>query len=137
MSSTASNPEIDRLAAGQYVSLVTYRKDGNAVPTPVWVSRDGDKLLVWTQADGTDQLLTQGSFEAFLAHPGVLQLRPRTASAPDSSSLSSSEEDSSSVSLERDSSPKRSLSQVFPHLFGEPGQPPNRRHAAGKSREAN
>ena len=51
MSSTASNPEIDRLAAGQYVSLVTYRKDGTAVPTPVWVSRDGDKLLVWTQAD--------------------------------------------------------------------------------------
>lgn len=51
MSSTASNPEIDRLAAGQYVSLITYRKDGTAVPTPVWVSRDGDKLLVWTQAD--------------------------------------------------------------------------------------
>lgn len=51
MSSTASNPEIDRLAAGQYVSLVTYRKDGTAVPTPVWVSRDGDKLYVWTQAD--------------------------------------------------------------------------------------
>ena len=51
MSATASDPEIDRLAAGQYVSLLTYRKDGTAVPTPVWVSRDGDKLLVWTQAD--------------------------------------------------------------------------------------
>lgn len=51
MSSTASNPEVDRLAAGQYVSLITYRKDGTAVPTPVWVSRDGDKLFVWTHAD--------------------------------------------------------------------------------------
>ena len=51
MSSTSPNPEIDRLAAGQYVSLVTYKKDGTAVPTPVWVSRDGAKLYVWTQAD--------------------------------------------------------------------------------------
>jgi PPOX class probable F420-dependent enzyme len=51
MSSTAPNPEVDRLAAGQYVSLITYRKDGTAVPTPVWVSRDGDKLFVWTQGD--------------------------------------------------------------------------------------
>jgi len=51
MSSTSSNPEVDRLAAGQYVSLVTYKRDGTAVPTPVWVSRDGDRLYVWTQAD--------------------------------------------------------------------------------------
>lgn len=51
MSSTSSNPEVDRLAAGQYVSLTTYRKDGTAVSTPVWVSREGDKLYVWTQAD--------------------------------------------------------------------------------------
>ena len=51
MSPTASNPEVDRLAAGQYVALITYRKDGTAVPTPVWVSRDADRLFVWTQAD--------------------------------------------------------------------------------------
>jgi PPOX class probable F420-dependent enzyme len=43
--------EIDRLAASTYVALTTYRKDGTAVPTPVWVSRDGDTLYVWTQAD--------------------------------------------------------------------------------------
>ena len=51
MSAPASNPEIDRLAAGQYVAVITYRKDGTAVTTPVWVSRDGDQLFVWTQAD--------------------------------------------------------------------------------------
>jgi PPOX class probable F420-dependent enzyme len=51
MSAAASNPEVDRLAAGQFVSLITYRRDGRAVPTPVWVSREGDRLFVWTQAD--------------------------------------------------------------------------------------
>ena len=43
--------EIDRLAASSYIALTTYKKDGTAVPTPVWVSRDGDTLYVWTQAD--------------------------------------------------------------------------------------
>ena len=42
---------VDRLARGQYVSLITYKRDGTAIPTPVWVSREGDRLYVWTQAD--------------------------------------------------------------------------------------
>jgi PPOX class probable F420-dependent enzyme len=45
----ATNPEVERLAAGPYVSLTTYRSDGTAVPTPVWVSSDADKLYVWTE----------------------------------------------------------------------------------------
>jgi PPOX class probable F420-dependent enzyme len=40
-----------RLAAEKYVLVTTYRKDGRAVPTPVWVVRDGDALGVWTVAD--------------------------------------------------------------------------------------
>lgn len=44
-------PEVDRLAASSYVLLTTFRKDGTPVATPVWVSRDGDLLYVWTQAD--------------------------------------------------------------------------------------
>ena len=43
--------EIDRLAASTYIALTTYKKDGTAVPTPVWVSRADGKLYVWTQAD--------------------------------------------------------------------------------------
>jgi PPOX class probable F420-dependent enzyme len=43
--------EVDRLAASTYVALTTYKKDGTAVPTPVWLSREGDRLYVWTQAD--------------------------------------------------------------------------------------
>ncbi len=42
---------LDRLAAEKYVLLTTFRKDGRAVPTPVWVVRDGDALAVWTVRD--------------------------------------------------------------------------------------
>lgn len=31
--------------------LTTFRRDGRAVATPVWVMRDGDALAVWTNAD--------------------------------------------------------------------------------------
>ena len=42
---------LDRLAAEKYVLLTTFRKDGRAVPTPVWVVGDGDALAVWTVSD--------------------------------------------------------------------------------------
>ena len=34
-----------------YISLVTFRKDGSEVPTPVWFAKIGKKLWVFT--DGT------------------------------------------------------------------------------------
>ncbi|GGS37930.1 PPOX class F420-dependent oxidoreductase [Actinokineospora fastidiosa] len=40
-----------RLGAGKYVLVTTYRRDGRAVPTPVWVVRDDDELLIWTVTD--------------------------------------------------------------------------------------
>ena len=46
----STNAEIERLAAGSYVSLTTFRRDGTPVATPVWASRDGDRLYVWTEA---------------------------------------------------------------------------------------
>ncbi|HNE88530.1 MAG: PPOX class F420-dependent oxidoreductase [Candidatus Nanopelagicales bacterium] len=42
---------IDDLAAGKYISLATYKKDGTRVATPVWVTREGDHLYVITEAD--------------------------------------------------------------------------------------
>ncbi|MFE1318079.1 PPOX class F420-dependent oxidoreductase [Kitasatospora phosalacinea] len=42
---------LDRLAAGNYLLITSYKKDGSAVPTPVWVVRDGDTLGAWTAAD--------------------------------------------------------------------------------------
>lgn len=50
MSDATVNPEVERLGAGTYVSLATYRKDGTTVATPVWLSSDGEKLYVWTEA---------------------------------------------------------------------------------------
>ncbi|MBX6749336.1 MAG: PPOX class F420-dependent oxidoreductase [Micromonosporaceae bacterium] len=40
-----------RLGNAQYVLLTTFRKDGRAVPTPVWVVRDGEHLAIWTARD--------------------------------------------------------------------------------------
>ena len=41
---------LDVLGESAYVRLTTFRKNGAAVPTPVWVVRDGDHLLVTTNA---------------------------------------------------------------------------------------
>ena len=40
-----------RLPTSRYVSLTTFRRTGEAVPTPVWAAPDGDALVVWTRAD--------------------------------------------------------------------------------------
>ncbi|AOP45976.1 PPOX class F420-dependent oxidoreductase [Streptomyces lydicus] len=41
----------EAVAGSPYVSLVTYRRDGTPVATPVWAVADGDELLVWTRDD--------------------------------------------------------------------------------------
>jgi PPOX class probable F420-dependent enzyme len=43
---------VSALARERYISLTTYRRDGTAASTPVWVvSDDGTRLLVWTGAN--------------------------------------------------------------------------------------
>ncbi|MEZ4592498.1 MAG: PPOX class F420-dependent oxidoreductase [Chloroflexota bacterium] len=39
------------LGQEQYISLETFRKNGQGVKTPVWVVGEGHKLYVWTQRD--------------------------------------------------------------------------------------
>ncbi|PRY42421.1 PPOX class F420-dependent oxidoreductase [Umezawaea tangerina] len=39
------------LGDGKYLLLTTYRKDGRAVATPVWVVADGDRLAAWSATD--------------------------------------------------------------------------------------
>ncbi|MFM9608987.1 PPOX class F420-dependent oxidoreductase [Streptomyces sp. V2] len=39
------------LAAGKYLLITSYRKNGTGVPTPVWVVRDGEALGAWSAAD--------------------------------------------------------------------------------------
>jgi uncharacterized protein len=40
--------ELDRLGNESFVSLTTFRRNGEGVATPVWVARDGDALIVLT-----------------------------------------------------------------------------------------
>ena len=40
-----------RLAGEKFVSLVTYRRSGEPVATPMWIVRDGERLSAWTPAD--------------------------------------------------------------------------------------
>lgn len=55
---------LDSVSAGKYVLLTTFRRDGTAVPTPVWFVRDGDVLLITT--DGTS-----GKVKRLRANPRV------------------------------------------------------------------
>lgn len=42
---------LDLLAAGKYMALTTFRRDGTPVATPVWLVRDRETLLVITGAE--------------------------------------------------------------------------------------
>lgn len=47
----AAGDQFDSLAAEPFLSLVTFRRDGTAVPTPIWVAAGDGRLLVWTGAE--------------------------------------------------------------------------------------
>lgn len=35
----------------KYVLLTTFRKDGTPKPTPIWAAMDGDRMVMWTEAE--------------------------------------------------------------------------------------
>jgi hypothetical protein len=35
----------------KFVSLTTFKRNGDAVSSPMWIVRDGERLSVWTPAD--------------------------------------------------------------------------------------
>ena len=43
-----SAPSLEELAAERYVSLVTFRRNGNAAATPIWVAAHNGKLYAVT-----------------------------------------------------------------------------------------
>lgn len=45
------SPALEALADETYVLLTTFRKNGVAVGTPVWIGRDGDALVVTTDGN--------------------------------------------------------------------------------------
>lgn len=56
---------LELLARTPFVLLTTFRRDGTPVPTPVWVVRDVDELLVWTnpQAGKVKRIRANGRAE--------------------------------------------------------------------------
>jgi uncharacterized protein len=51
-----------QISESPYVSLVTFRRNGTGVPTPVWAVEDEGELLVWTRDDsGKAKRLRNGS----------------------------------------------------------------------------
>ncbi|MEO7071315.1 MAG: PPOX class F420-dependent oxidoreductase [Nostocoides sp.] len=52
---------IDMVVAAKYVALTTWRRNGAAVTTPVWIARDGDELVVISEANvGKTKRLNRG-----------------------------------------------------------------------------
>jgi PPOX class probable F420-dependent enzyme len=49
ISTYAAPVDLETLAASKYLSLTTYRKNGDPVATPVWLVRNGGELNVITQ----------------------------------------------------------------------------------------
>ncbi|MGW8884051.1 PPOX class F420-dependent oxidoreductase [Streptomyces sp. NPDC055749] len=64
---TQFGTQLAQLAASKYLLLTTFRKDGRAVPTPVWVMLDGDSLAVWSAADSGKVKRIRNSGEVTLA----------------------------------------------------------------------
>ncbi|MFJ9896375.1 PPOX class F420-dependent oxidoreductase [Streptomyces sp. NPDC091280] len=81
---------LDRLGAGQYLLITTYRKNGSPVPTPVWVVRDGDTLGVWTVADSwkVKRIRARGDV---LVGPCDLRGNPTGGSVPATAELTDAE----------------------------------------------
>ncbi|GIF24778.1 PPOX class probable F420-dependent enzyme [Actinoplanes tereljensis] len=44
-------PTLQQLGSEKYVLLTTFRRDGRAVATPIWVMPDGDGVAFWTVRD--------------------------------------------------------------------------------------
>ncbi|MEY7972013.1 PPOX class F420-dependent oxidoreductase [Saccharomonospora xinjiangensis] len=56
--------ELARFDTEKYVSLVTFRRNGTGVATPVWIARDGSELLVFSERNA-------GKVKRIRNNPGV------------------------------------------------------------------
>jgi uncharacterized protein len=72
---------LERLGAEKYVLITSYRKNGTAVATPVWVVRDGDTLGVWTPA-GSGKVKRIRAREDILIGPCDLRGNPTGSQVP-------------------------------------------------------
>ncbi|MCE7083096.1 PPOX class F420-dependent oxidoreductase [Streptomyces sp. ST2-7A] len=73
--------EIARLGAGKYLLVTTFRRNGRAVPTPVWVVAGDDALFVWTVADSGKVKRLRNRADVLLA-PCDVRGRPTGPAVP-------------------------------------------------------
>jgi PPOX class probable F420-dependent enzyme len=60
--------DFDALRGGAHALLVTYKKNGDGVPTPVWFALDGEaRLYVWTELNAYKAKRLARNAEALLA----------------------------------------------------------------------
>lgn len=64
MGDRSRGPDAQRLGRERYVSLATFRRDGRAVETPVWVVERAGRLYVFTEAKA-------GKVKRLRRHPQV------------------------------------------------------------------
>ncbi|WP_329563062.1 PPOX class F420-dependent oxidoreductase [Kitasatospora sp. NBC_01266] len=77
---------LEQLGRGKYLLVTSYKKDGTAVPTPVWVVRDGGALGIWTVADSWKVKRIRRRSEV-LVGPCDVRGRPTGASVPATAEL--------------------------------------------------
>ena len=73
---------LSALGAEKFVSLTTFKKDGSAVATPMWIGRDGDHVFFWTPADSWKAKRAKNNPEVIMApcsrggkvRPGAVQV---------------------------------------------------------------
>jgi uncharacterized protein len=66
-SATAAPVAWENVDRTGYVLLTTWKKDGSAVSVPVWAVRDGERLLVITDANSGKAKRIRGNGQAALA----------------------------------------------------------------------
>jgi uncharacterized protein len=88
---THGTDALDRLSSGKYLLVTTFRRDGRAVPTPVWVVRDADTLGVWTVAGSGKVKRIRAGGEVLVA-PCDARGRPSGDPLPGRARLVSAEE---------------------------------------------
>ncbi len=69
------------LAAEQFVSLTTFRRDGTPVGTALWIVGDGDHLYVWT-GSGTGKVKRVRNNPAVTVAPATRRGQPTGPAVP-------------------------------------------------------
>src|SRR3569833_3971037 len=83
--------DVQALNAAQYLLLTTFRRDGRAVATPLWVVADESALYVWTPAGSGKVKRIRNSAEVTVA-PCDVRGTPRAEPVPAHAALLDADE---------------------------------------------